>query len=81
MRIVIKSSDGPNLWLPIPLGLFFNRCTISVAYRCLAARGIAISPEQITAFGKELKRCRRRYRGLVLVEVECQNGDYVQVRL
>ena len=81
MRIIVKSSEGPNIWLPIPTGLFFNQCTISVACRCLAARGIAVSREQLAAFGKELKRCRRRYRGLVLVEVKCQNGDYVQVIL
>lgn len=81
MRIVVKSSEGPNIWLPIPMGVFFNRCAISVACRCLAARGITISREQLTAFGKELKRCRRRYRGLVLVEADCQNGDHVRVIL
>ena len=81
MRIVVKSSDGKKIWLPIPSGLVFNPLTACFAPKFLKEQGIEITRAQAIAFVKELNRYRRKHPKWVLMEVERAEGDYVKIKL
>ena len=81
MRIVVKSNEGPNLWLPIPSGLVLNRFVAGFAPKYLREYGLNITKEQAIAFIKELNRYRHKHPEWVLVEVESSDGEYVKVEL
>ena len=81
MRIVVKSPEGPNLWLPLPSCLLLNRFVAGFAPKYLKPQGIDITKEQAVAFVKELNRYRRKHPEWVLVEVKSSDGDYVKIKL
>ena len=81
MRIKIRSADGPNLFLPIPTGLFCNRLTASVAARVMAQNGWSATPEQMAKLFRCLRQCKRRHPDWMLVEVHSAEGDQVYVKL
>ena len=81
MRIVVKSNEGPNLWLPIPSGLVLNRFVAGFAPKYLREYGLNITKEQAISFIKELNRYRRKHPEWVLVEAESSDGEYVKVKL
>ena len=51
MIVKIRSTEGPNLFIPIPIWLFCNRLTAGIAAKSLAQNGTNLTPEQITAGG------------------------------
>lgn len=78
MRIVIKDSEMRfpiKLHLPASLLLPLSRFAI----RFLPLK--SITPRQAKRLVKELKRCKRRFRGLKLVEVHSADGDVVEISL
>ena len=81
MRIVVKSSEGPNLWLPFPSGLVLNRFVAGLAPKYLKQHGLNITKEQAIFFVKELNRYRRKHPEWVLVEVQSSDGEYVKIKL
>ena len=81
MKLVVKSKDGPNLWLPIPSGLILNRFAAGLAPQYLKEYGLNITKEQAVLFVRALNRYRRAHPEWVLVEVESADGDYVKVKL
>lgn len=81
MKIVVKSKDGPNLWLPIPTGLVLNRFAAGVVRDFMKEFGLAITKEQAIRFIKELKRYRRMHPQWVLVEAQSSDGEYIRIKL
>ena len=81
MLIRIKSKDGPNLFIPFPLGLVCNRFTAGIAARAAALGGVAATPEQMAKLFSILRECKRRFPDWVITEVESADGDYVYVKL
>lgn len=81
MRIVVKSDEGPNLWLPFPSCLVFNRFAAGFASKYLKKYGLDITKKQAVYFVKALNRYRRRHPQWVLVEVTGADGEYVKVKL
>lgn len=81
MRIVVKSNEGPNLWLPFPSGLVLNRFVAGLAPKYLKQYGLNITKEQAIFFVKELNRYRRKHPEWVLVEVQRFDGEYVKIKL
>lgn len=81
MRIVVKSNEGPNLWLPFPSGLVLNRFVAGLAPKYLKQYGLNITKEQAIFFVKELNRYRRKHPEWVLVEVQSSDGEYVKIKL
>ena len=47
MIVRIKSKDGPNLFIPFPLGLVCNRFTVGIAAKAAAESGVNVTPEQM----------------------------------
>ena len=81
MKIVVKSNEGPNIWLPLPSGLVLNRFVAGFAPKYLKEYGIEITKEQAVVFIKELNRYRRKHPEWVLAEVQNSSGEYVKVKL
>lgn len=81
MRIVVKSKDGPNIWLPIPSCLVFNRFVAGIAPKYLKEDGIEITKEQAVAFIRALNQYRHKHPDWVLVEVQSAEGEYVKIKL
>ena len=81
MKIVVKSNEGPNIWLPIPSGLVLNRFDAGFAPKYLKGYGLDITKEQAVTIIEALNRYRRKHPEWVLVEVQTSNSEYVKVKL
>ena len=81
MKIVVKSNEGPNIWLTIPTGLVLNRFVAGFAPKYLKGYGLDITKEQAVVFIKALNHYRHTHPEWVLVEAECSSGEYVKVKL
>ena len=81
MIVRIKSKDGPNLFIPFPLGLVCNRFTAPIAARAAAEGGVNVTPEQLKKLFRVLRDCKRRHPDWVLAEVHSADGDEVYVKL
>jgi len=81
MIVRIKSKDGPNLFIPFPLGLICNRFTAGIAARAAAEGGVTVTPEQLKKLFRVLRDCKRRVPGWVIAEVHSADGDEVYVKL
>ena len=81
MKIVVKSNEGPNIWLPIPSGLVLNRFVAGFAPKYQKGYGLYITKEQAILFVKALNQYRRKHPEWVLAEVQSLDGEYVKVKL
>lgn len=81
MKIVVKSNEGPNIWLPIPSGLVLNRFVAGFVPKYLKGYGLDITKEQAILFVKALNQYRRIHPEWVLAEVQSSDGEYVKVKL
>ena len=80
MRIIVRS-QGFKLWLPVPTGLLFSDLTAAFLPRIMAQNGVTITKEQAVTLMRGIRKCKRRHRGLTLVEAQTANGDYVEIKL
>ena len=79
MHIIVKSKEA-NLNLPIPNFVFANK----VAFKIFMSQHkdlVEISAVQEEKLYHILKKGIKMYRGLVLVEVESAEGEYVKITL
>lgn len=81
MLIKVRSTDGPNLTIPIPTGLFCNRLTAGFAAKAMAQNGWNATPEQMARFFRVARQYKRKHPDWVMVEVQSSGGDYVYVKL
>lgn len=81
MIVKIRSKDGPNLFIPIPTGLFCNRLTAGFAARMMEQNGMNATPAQMVRFFRAVSRYKRKHPDWVMVEVESSTGDYVYVKM
>lgn len=80
MIIKVRSNEI-KLWIPVPLGLVFNDLTAALLPKIMEQNGMTITPKQARKLMRGLRKCRRRHRGLTLVEAETANGQYVEIKL
>ena len=81
MLIRIKSKEGPNLFIPFPLGLICNRFTVGIAARAAAEGGVQVTPEQLRKLFRTIRDSKRRFPDWVITEVESADGEYIYVKL
>ena len=81
MKIVVKTNEGPNIWLPIPSGLVLNRFIAGFAPQYLKEYGLDITKEQAILFVKALNQYRRNHPEWVLAEVQSSDGSYMKIKL
>lgn len=81
MKIDIKSGDF-RMKLPLPPSLAFNRLTAYFGKKALTnSPQPEIPPEKIEELFALLRKMSKQYPGLLLIEVEEQNGDHVYIYL
>ena len=81
MIIKVRSEEGPNLFIPIPTGLFCNRLTAGFAAKAMEQNGWSATPEQMALFFRAARRYKRKHPDWVMVEVQSSTGDYVYIKL
>ena len=81
MLIKVRSTDGPNLTIPLPTGLFCNRLTAGFAAKAMAQNGWNATPEQMARLFRAIRQYKRKHPDWVMVEVQSSDGDYVYVKL
>ena len=85
MRIYVHDSDGTNINIRIPTGLFLNRLTAFILVKILhtlpGMPDVHLTGEQTYALIKVLKRYKWTHPGWKLVEVHSAEGDVVEIRL
>ena len=81
MIVKVRSKDGPNLFIPIPTGLFCNRLMAAIAAKAVEQNGWTATPEQMVRFFKTVRQCKRRHPDWVMVEVQSADGDSVYIKL
>ena len=81
MLIKVRSTDGPNLTIPLPTGLFCNWLTAGIAAKTMAQNGWNATPEQMARLFQAARQYKRKHPDWVMVEVQSSDGDYVYVKL
>ena len=78
MRIVIKENRKTmiNLWIPNFNWVF--RLGIDVISK---QKDVQLTPDQRQAFLKMMKKIKRQYKGLVLIDIKTKAGETVYVKL
>ena len=79
--IIKVRSNNIKLWFPIPSALLFSNLTAALLPGIMTQNGISITREQAVILMRGLRKCRRRHRGLTLVEAQAANGDHVEIKL
>jgi len=80
--MIIKiCSDDVKLWIPVPLGLVFNNLTAAFLPKLMEQNGMTITPEQARKLMRGIRKCKRRHRGLTLVEAQTAYGQSVEIKL
>lgn len=79
--IIKVRSEEIKLWIPVPLGLVFNDLTAAFLPKIMAQNGMTITPKQARKLMRGIRKCRRRHRGLTLVDVQSAYGQSVEIKL
>lgn len=85
MKIVVRENQGHRFWLGLPTGLICNRLTARLVVRILQ-KSVKIdlnhlSGAEISRLFAEIRRMKRKYPDLYLVDVESVHGDIVKIKL
>lgn len=85
MKIIIKSPNERTIRLIFPTRLLFNSLTAKIGAAALKkyvpSDKFKIKPRDLHKLIKEINRIKRKYPGLVLVDVETSDGDIVKIKL
>ena len=96
MRVYIKSKEAPTIRIMLPTGLLLNSFTAKVGARCINRyikseeekgagetnnENCRITAEQALALFEEIQRCRQKYPGMYLVDIESADGEIVKIKL
>ena len=80
MWVKIKTQDGPNLSIPVPLSLAGSKLLLSLAAKNGDQQAAEYAPFAADMV-RELREYVRRNGHFMLVDVECQNGDIVKIKV
>jgi len=85
MRIFINEKKGARLWLALPTGLMLNKFTTKLVLKGIRSRkgleNIYISDESLNKMFAEIKRMKKKYPGMEIVDVHTKDGDVVKIKL
>ena len=80
--MVIKiRSDGHQLTIPVPLSLITNGFVNHIVAEKLSEMDPPIRADQWELLGKALKKKKKNFGSLVLVDVESKDGQKVKIIL
>ncbi len=80
MWIKIKTQDGPNLSFPVPLSLVGSKLLLGLVAKNGDPQAAEYAPYAADIV-RELREYVRRNGHFMLVDVECQNGDIIKIKV
>lgn len=85
MRICVREHEGKKINIAIPTGMVLNRLTAGIAKKYVEKHSYPdnadIRSADINRLFHEIKKFRRKYPELPLVEVESKDGTRVYIKL
>lgn len=81
MKLIMKDGKGHRIALRIPYGLILNKIVAKRAPKFLGKYGVIITKEQAMCLLAGLRRFKKDYRGLTLIEMEGADGEYLTIRV
>lgn len=85
MRITIKSPNEKTIRIILPTRLLFNSLTArigaGVVNKYVPSDKLKLKSRDLQKFMKEVNRIKRKYPGLLLVDLESSKGETVQIKL
>lgn len=89
MRIYVRAPEGPNFWLAFPTGMLLNPLTAKIVEKVLREKTgekaalvcSIVNQRNLSSLFRELRRIKRKYPGMELVEVESKDGTRVKIKL
>lgn len=82
MRIIVENhGDGPDIRLLFPTGLLLNRLSATVGAQLLSRYEAPLTAAQLRLLFVQLRRIRKDFPRLPLVELESADGTRVRILL
>ena len=82
MKILVENhGEGPDIRLWIPTGLLLNRLSAAVGAQILSRYEASLTAAQLRLLFTRLRRIRRDFPHLPLVELESADGTHVRIVL
>lgn len=86
MHIYVEGQNEKTISIRLPTRLFLNGATATIGTAVLKRyvefpEGVKLSGAQLRSLFREIHRCRKRYPGLYLVDIESADGSIVKVKL
>ena len=67
--------------LRFPIGLVLNGFTACFVPMAMKGSKVKLTRRQAVRLFREIKRCKKRFPDLKIVEVESEDGEYIEIRL
>lgn len=86
MKISVRA-DQCSLSIPLPNWLLLNPVSFRIVAQAVRKNcseripGISISPSAAKALAREIRRLKKRYGSLTIVEVYSANAEYITITL
>lgn len=80
MKIKIKSKEH-TMTIPVPNAMILSKITARLIAKYVKTDGPALSKDQIGLIFDELKKMRKTYGKMNIVEVHSADGDIVEITL
>lgn len=82
MRILVENhGEGPDIRLHIPAGLLLNRLGAAIGAQFLSQHEVSCTAAQLRLLFAQLRRIRKDFPHLPLVELESSDGSRVRILL
>jgi hypothetical protein len=81
MRITVKQPGRLTFWIGLPTWMVFNSLTAKIAAKVAGSKGVKLDRQDLLRLAKELRRMKRKYRKLELINAEAADGHRVRIRL
>ena len=75
--------EGCRFSIPLPTGILINGFAVRIAKKCIMKNycDFSFTEEQLIAFFKELKKAKKLFQRLTLVDVKTSDGQRVTITL
>lgn len=81
MKIIIRTSEEPEINLSIPNWLVLNHVTTAILSSQLKKHQIEMEQNQLKLFIKEIQKYKNQYPEWTFLEAQSADGEYVEIRL
>lgn len=82
MKIFVHDSENnKNVYVALPSSLVLSGASERIVRWALSRSDQQLNPEQISKLFEALRRCRKQFPKMYLVEVDAQDGTKVRIRL